>query len=386
MGNNCVLHCLRIERSAFSKRNFRLTNSFKVITALSLIFFFQNLVGQSKTLISPHDPLIQYVGRIDYQNPYQVSFSHPGISIKLKFEGKICNILLGNEGASKIANYYNIIIDNKKPVAISVIKETVYKLDLVAGIHVLEIFKRTENFVGTGIFKGIEIEKGKKLLPLEKPQRKIEFIGNSITCGYGNEGDSPACPFTPETENNYLAYGSITARNLKAEFMTVAFSGIGVTRNYDKGTETMPVIYDRIFPDRKLPLWDFTKWTPDAVVINLGTNDFAQSVPDSILFISTYIKFLKHIRQKYPKTHIFCIEGSMLRDGWPTGIASLTIVKRYVEKAVKTFRKENDTKIDTFYLPTAGENDLGCDYHPNVKMHQVMAEELTGFIRSKLDW
>ncbi|MBC7749646.1 MAG: acetyl xylan esterase, partial [Methylotenera sp.] len=62
-------------------------------------------------MISPHDPLVQYVGRIDYQNPNQVSFSHPGISIKLKFEGKICNILLGNEGASKMANYYNIIVD-----------------------------------------------------------------------------------------------------------------------------------------------------------------------------------------------------------------------------------------------------------------------------------
>ncbi|MBC7391487.1 MAG: SGNH/GDSL hydrolase family protein [Opitutaceae bacterium] len=337
-------------------------------------------------MVSPHDPLIQYAGRIDFQHPSQVSFSHPGISIKLKFEGKICNILLENEKSSKMGNYYNIIVDGKKPFVISVEKETVYKLELAEGVHILEIFKRTENFVGTGIFKGIEIEKGRKLLPLEKPQRKIEFIGNSITCGYGNEGDSPACPFSPDTENNYLAYGSITARNLKAEFMTVAFSGIGVIRNYDKGKQTMPVIYDQIFPDKKFPIWDFKKWTPDAVVINLGTNDFAHSVPDSALFISTYVKFLKHIRKNYPKAHIFCIEGSMLRDGWPNGIASLTIVKRYVEKAVQTFKKENDSKIDTFYLSTAGENDLGCDYHPNVKMHQIMAAELTGFMKTKLGW
>ena len=97
----------------------------KIVLRISLIFFIQNLFGQGKFLISPHDPLIIYSGRINYQKSNQVSFSHPGISIKVKFEGKICNILLGNESANKQSNYYNLIIDNKKPIVISVIKETI---------------------------------------------------------------------------------------------------------------------------------------------------------------------------------------------------------------------------------------------------------------------
>ncbi len=381
-----MLHSLRFKRSNFFKKHFRIKTTFKILAVINLLFFFPNLLGQSKVLISPHDPFIKYTGRIDYLNPNQVSFSHPGISIKIKFEGRICNVLLDNESSSGMTNYYNIIVDNKKPITISVAKETVYKLDLPEGFHLVEIFKKTEGMVGKGIFKGIEIEKGRKLLPLEKTLRKIEFIGNSITCGYGNEGGSPACRFTPETENNYLAYGAITARNLNAEYMAVAISGIGVIRNYDLSRKTMPVVYDQVFHDQKQPLWDFKKWVPDAVVINLGTNDFAHSTPDSVLFIQAYVSFLERVRKNYPTSHIFCIEGCMIRDGWPNGIASLTIVKRYVKKASDIFRKKYDQKIDTFYLSTAKENDLGCDYHPNVKMHQIMAKELTAFMKAKLNW
>ena len=368
--------------------------AFKTTFVSLFLLFSLNLCSQNSTHISPHDPLVQYSGRIDYSNPKEVSFSHPGTSFKMKFEGTICLILLENrfkpgEGSDTTGNYYNIIVDNNPPLVVAMTGyDHMYRIEgLEKGIHTVEVFKLTESLVGHGIFRGLEIEKGKKLLPIKQPERKIEFIGNSITCGYGNEGDSPNCHFSAKTENNYLAYGAITARNLNAAYMAVAYSGKGVIQNYSlEDKETLPVIYDRIFPDKKESRWDFKKWQPDVVVINLGTNDFAHAAPDSALFVKTYLDFLKRIRWNYPKAHIFCIEGCMIKDGWPAGIPSLTLVKKFIESAVDNFKTDTDTKIETFYLTTAKEGDFGCDYHPNKRKHQMMAGELTSFIKLKTGW
>jgi hypothetical protein len=57
----------------------------------------------------------------------------------------------------------------------------------------------------------------------------LEFYGDSITCGYGNEG-TPPCDFTAGTENNWLSWGPMTARALNASVHVEAWSGKGVVR------------------------------------------------------------------------------------------------------------------------------------------------------------
>jgi hypothetical protein len=77
-------------------------------------------------------------------------------------------------------------------------------------------------------------------------QRRIEIVGDSITCGYGNEGTDP-CNFSAETENHYLTYGALAARMFGAELSTVAWSGKGVVNNFDNDVfEPLPQIYDRL--------------------------------------------------------------------------------------------------------------------------------------------
>jgi lysophospholipase L1-like esterase len=301
------------------------------------------------------------------------------------------NYSYGNDASGQPKkNYYYLIVDNSEPELVPWDdKKEIHKLkNLKPGKHTLTIFKRTEALVGDGEFLGIEIEKGKTLLPLENiPQRKIEFIGNSITCGYGNEGDSKDCPFSPETENNYMAYGAITARNLNAQYMAVAYSGKGMYRNYDETTtETMSLIYDRILPHEATPKWDHKKWQPDVVVINLGTNDFAKGNPDSTIFINTYVNFIKRIRLYYKDAHIFCIGGPMMSDFWPPGNKAWTTIKKYISSSVKKIEALGDKKIYTYFLTPQGEGDYGCDWHPNIKRHKIMADELTTFIKSKTGW
>ena len=83
-------------------------------------------------------------------------------------------------------------------------------------------------------FKGFTVTNG-ALVPTPPPfTRKLEFIGDSITCGFGNEGPGPNCPFTADTENESLAYGTLTAQALNAEHHTIAWSGIGMVRHSEK--------------------------------------------------------------------------------------------------------------------------------------------------------
>ena len=339
--------------------------------------------------IPPNDPNFKYEGRIDKSNPNSFRFSQPGISIKFKFEGKKCILKLKNESDNKLANYYNIIVDNGEPKNISRLNsDSNYTIELQDDKpHLVTIFKRTENFIGIGVFEGLILEKGKKILPLESKKHKMEFIGNSITCGFGNEGLSKECHFSPETENNYLAYSATTARNLNAEFYAIAYSGIGMVQNYElDNKQTMPLVYDRIladFPDSK---WNFENYTPDVVVLNLGTNDFAHSSPDSAFFTSTYLAFVQKIRKNYPKAQIFCVEGCMLNDIFPKNMNAQTTIRQHIKTIVAKLNSEGDKSVYSFFFSGMKEDELGCDWHPNVKKHQSMAEDLTTFIKSKTGW
>lgn len=344
--------------------------------------------------IDADNPLIHYTGRIDHSDPKAIRFAYPGVSIFFAFEGRTCNIRLQDksEGTSPAGtpnrNFYNIIIDGKEPFVLKADPtKDMYRIDSLShGFHTIKIFKRTEAQVGEGIFKGFQIEKGglPKAMVSFRKKLKLEFIGNSITCGYGNEGSGKECPFSPETENNYLAYGALTARALDAEYVAVAYSGKGVVQNYDKTKEeTMPELYLRTLPEDKNSKWDFKRYTPNIVVINLGTNDFAHTNPDSALWVSKYVGLVKTIRSHYPHAHIICAIGPMMSDAHPPGNKALTTITGYLQAVHHVLKKGGDHKVHLYEFPpqTGG---YGCDWHPGVNTHQKMSEELAKFIKSEI--
>jgi len=149
----------------------------------------------------------------------------------------------------------------------------------------------------------------------------------------------------------------------------------------------MPEIYDRLNPADPASKWDFSKFTPDVVVINLFQNDqyltgqtnheqfklrFGSTPPDEKRIVKSYQDFVLKIRSKYPKTSIICVLGSMgaTANGspWPA----------YVEKAVKGL---NDPKIYYHFFPH--KNTPG---HPKAAEQKVMADDLIGFIDEKIKW
>src|SRR5690606_30514782 len=140
------------------------------------------------------------------------------------------------------------------------------------------IYKRTEPQVGTVRFLGLTLEGG-GLTEVSTPAGpRLLVIGDSITAAYGNIGQGPFCGFTAATEDGWNSYANLTAQQFGGEAVITAFSGKGVYRNRGGGDPwTMPLIFDR------LDVFDAGSHAPfgpmDAVVINLGTNDFASSNP-----------------------------------------------------------------------------------------------------------
>ena len=340
------------------------------------------------SIIRPTDAHIQYTGRI--------TFNYPGIQISAAFEGTSLRMM-----AKPKSGYFMAQIDKAEPfkVAFNGERDSVVTLAtaLADGVHTVKLMYIIEGYEKYPEFWGFVLDKGKKLVDAPAlPSRKIEFIGNSITCGYGNEGLNRDEHFDYATENYYYSYASITARNLDAQHWVVARSGIGAYRNYGEAKtgsprSCMPVQYEytgyaydlrlRQEPTFLREKWDFSRFQPDVVCINLGTNDTSTQNYDLKLLKQGYQKLLQLVRQHNPQAKIVFLSGSMLYN------KELQQVKQLLDGVVADAKKAGDNEVYRFDMsPIASNEWYGNDYHPNVYQDEKMAGELTAYLRSLMNW
>ncbi|WP_081671012.1 NlpC/P60 family protein [Sporocytophaga myxococcoides] len=367
---------------------------------------FYMLVSADSSVIKvgADHPYIQYSGRIDFSDKKKPGFTFPGVTVSARFIGNSIGFELNDFGGNedKSANYYTVLVDGR---IVEIVKckpgTNVYQVgaNLKDTIHEISIFKRTESFVGKSEFTGFVLGKNGKLLkPGNKPVRKIEFIGDSYTCGYGNSLVIPAPPegnpntgFSSANEDNYLAWGNLVSRKLNAQYMCTAYSGKGMYRNFQGDTiRTLPQIYERIFPDEKFPKWNFNSYIPDLVVVHLGTNDFFQefsgkSKLDSSRFVNQYIWFVKKVRELYPAAKIVCVPSNGLNDLFPPNTFLYTKSKRYVESVVNSVKEAGDKNIYSFAL-VPQTPPFGEDWHPSLHTHESMSQQIIPFLKKITGW
>ncbi|MGZ3475408.1 MAG: SGNH/GDSL hydrolase family protein [Polyangiales bacterium] len=313
-------------------------------------------------------PAVRLVGRFTDKNEFAWTGSHA----IARFDGTGARVKL-NAGTNE---QFQIVVDGKPT---DVLKPTggskVYPVatGLSAGVHEVIVWRRTEAFFGVTTYEGFEFD-GTLLPPAPAPAHRIEIVGDSITCGYGDEGAGPSCPFTADTENHYLTYGAVAARNLDADLVATCWSGIGMYRDYGTSTtDQMPVRYLRTLPESATSTWDFSKYVPHAVVINLGTNDFAKGDP-GMPYQTAYLSFVRNVRKNYPSAYILAI-------------IPVSGAKKYIDAVVSTLSGEGDKNVGSLsFSPIAPADGWGCDYHPTVASHAKMGAELTTALKSKLGW
>ena len=215
--------------------------------------------------------------------------------------------------------------------------------------------------------------------PLEHDGPRILFIGDSITAGFGTIGADETCPYSIETSSARDAYALMAAEELGAEAHLVAISGRGVVYNWDDNPEPhMLGHFDLALPDT-LERWDHSQWTPDAVVVALGTNDFGTIDPGTA-FAGNYATLLNRIATEYPEAKVFAVTGPLLTDEkderMEAGIRDA--ISRVGKRGMDVTLVETD-------LADSG-HVWGCNYHAGPDSNRRMAKELLEAITAETGW
>ncbi|MCQ2575620.1 MAG: GDSL-type esterase/lipase family protein [Treponema sp.] len=254
----------------------------------------------------------------------------------------------------------------------------------------VRVLKISEAAFGYAGLKNLEIEG--TFIETSKPEYslKMEVIGDSITCGYGIEGVWEKDTFTTQTERADKSYAFLTAKALNAELQCCSWSGIGIISNYvDPATVNLPDTHWLMpanwpYTDKSLSLrlglipevWDESKFSPDLVVIHLGTNDtsWVRGIEDRRLaYVSGLRQLMEAVYRRSPKAKILCCLGVMGQDLCDS-----------VEEAVNQFHTDFPVvPVKTVKFPVQSEADgIAADWHPSAKTHQKVAAQLSAAIKN----
>ena len=316
----------------------------------------------------------RYVGRHDASDPGAVRLSWSGSGLILRFRGTGARVSMNGAG-----RFFTVIVDGsvQPTLAVSGASGT-YSLaaDLPDGEHTVELYRRTEGSFGPTVVHGLEVDG--ELLAVPEPTRQLEVVGDSISAGYGVDGPDRFCDFSAETENHFLTYGAVAARALGAELSTVAWSGKGAVHNYgDDRNEPMPELYGRVIATDAASTGVIRP--ADAVVVNLGTNDFStDGDPTDAEFVPAYVNLLEQIRSRHPDALIACTVGP------PLGTSDQTRARGGIEMAIAQRNMAGDARVT--WVDLDGFSDWGCDWHPGDETQALLAEDLVAFLRSELGW
>ena len=258
--------------------------------------------------------------------------------------------------------------------------------------HVVRIIKLSESAMSTCGISGIETDG--VVSPTGAKERLIEFIGDSITCGYGVDDEDRDHHFATGTEDVTRAYAYKTAQALSADYSMVSFSGYGIVSGYTAtgekmGHQLVPDYYEKLgfsygtYKGEYKPqdvAWNFSERQPDLVVINLGTNDMSYVLDRDDRreeYISGYNAFLKTVRKHNKTAPILCVLGMM-------GETLCPVLKETVER----YKKETGDAAVSYmgFTDQLPEDGYAADWHPTEKTHAKAAKKLAEEIRNRMAW
>lgn len=353
-----------------------------------MLFCLQGMASpgySEETYIKPINKKIQYVGRISFKNPNAPSFTYPGIQINARFEGTSLKMV-----AKPMSGYFMAQIDGCEPFKVGFNSPNDSIVTLAVALpdeaHEVRLTYIIEGVQRHPEFWGFILDKGRTLLnPPYLPKRKIEFVGDSMTCGLGVEGKDEKDPYMAETENYYYSYASRTAQALDAQALVVACSGIGVYRNQagpKNGSEdNMSSVYSQTLLGDNTETWNFMRYIPDVVCVNLGMNDVGSGEYDRNYLVNAYRNFYKQLRSNYPRTKIVFLSGSVLVG------TRLEHVQYAMDEVVREARIAGDKGVFRFDMSwQTGDLGMGACGHPSRWQHEKMAGELTAYLRGLMEW
>lgn len=320
-----------------------------------------------------------------------VEFDFTGKSLKLSVKGD--DHTQAETDHARLAVY----VDNKRILDVMVMEPScTYSIteSTEKKSHTIRIMKLSEAPMSIVALDSLTMDEEATITATPAKERKIEFVGDSITCGYGVDDRDLTHIFKTSTEDVTRAYAYLTSQKLNADYSIVSYSGYGVYSGYtgdenvQNTPELVPPFYEKVAFSRgtvngeaiTMTDWNFSDYIPDLVVINLGTNDDSYCTDHEDRqkeFVSCYKSFVKTIRKNNPSSHILCVYGMMNNrlDPW-------------FHKMMEEYKSETgDNKIDYLLLKTQTEEDgYVVDYHPTPEFHEQSSETVVSKIRDIMKW
>ncbi len=313
---------------------------------------------------SPTDPNIVFTGRWNTANSAAYVPNWAGAYFTTGFTGTTVKLRQRNT----IDLYYSI--DGATFSYLTNVSGTVSltPTPLASGTHTLRVSYRVVagSYTGDAVFQGLVLDSGAHTVAVSVPSRLVEFIGDSITVGQTSSkvaltaygwliGEQLGLRHTQ------IAQGGACLRDLTAAQSTRGIACVGLEKRFVH-TGAQDNSGD----------WDFSRYSADVVVINLGTNDTSHGVSTAD-FQTGYTNLLHTIRSKYPNAAILALR---------------TFVGRYAaqtQAAVTTLNNAGDRNV--FYVDTTGwvnSSLLNDSVHPNDAGHQAIAAKLAPIVQAHL--
>ena len=354
--------------------------------------------------VAPHvfkatEKYVKMIGRTyDYNEVLWLALS--GSGVEFSFFGKKAEITfigdpiaVSGDNQARIGIYVNgnRVIDDMVNQPLK--RYSAFESDTEQNVTV-RVVKLSEAAMSTVGIQEIFVDAKDGIRPTPENVHKIEFIGDSITCGYGVDDENELSPFSTMTEDVTKTYAYLTAQRLQADYSMVAYSGYGIisgyTENGHKQTSSLvPDCYDKVgksdgkFHGTLEPQsvsWDFNTFVPDLIVVNLGTNDYTYTKDDPDKradYAKQYVEFLKRIRALNVDATILCTLGIMGDGLYPL-----------VEQAVDRYAQETgdvNIAVMKFDVQLAADG-YAVHGHPSSATYHKAAEKLTAYMKELMKW
>ncbi|MBE6648969.1 MAG: hypothetical protein E7614_05560 [Ruminococcaceae bacterium] len=288
----------------------------------------------------------------------------PGSGFCFTFEGTEARIIFG-KFKSERHFYFNVSVDKQKQThCVCTDDQIVIIRGLSQGVHQIRVTKVTECMDRAEI-SGITISGNvaEFITPDPLPSLKFEFIGDSLTAGFGNMSEPDAGIYRASEQDITFGYSYLTASFYNADARYICCSGKGIFNNWDGSKENrIPDFYDKEYIGSSIA-HDFSSWQPDYIFINAGSNDItAKTDPED--FRKAFIDFVKKVHALNPLAFIICIHGTT-KDTFSD-----------VFSTIQDELKKEKLKIEFIKFKTISPTQYGALGHPNSNAHAHLARSL----------
>ncbi len=345
----------------------------------------------------PTDEYVKLIGRSQMNSGDVLWLVHSGSAVEFTFTGTKASVTMQGDSTAVPGNRDNaarfaVYVDGERVMDEQMLQmQKEFEIPLSGGekeytVKIIKLSEAANSIVG---IKSINVTGKGDIKPTASNDLKIEFIGDSITCGYGVDDEDRDHHFATSTEDATRAYAFKTAELLGADYSLVSFSGHGIISGYSGDgnkveEQLIPPIYTKLGKSYatggNIKLneidWDFSKFVPDVVVINLGTNDASYTKTDKDKrkdYTDSYVEFLKTVREKNPDAYILCTLGIMGTD--------LCDSMHDAVDAYKSAAGDEKVSYMDFAVQSASDG-YAADWHPTEKTHAKAAEKLAEEIRN----